>query len=138
MPRPTGRPRRPRSRSASAGELDFLPAQGARARARARAAEAARRAQRRAQTDALDAALQLAGLWLRDVAVVVDGAPELVHHTDRLDALAQDAEAFASPHALRAAVALVDQTRFALREVNATTDLALEALAFRLQDALRR
>jgi DNA polymerase III subunit delta' len=119
------------------GELDYLPAKE-RTRARREGTDAARRAQRRAQTDALDLALRLAGLWLRDVAVVVDGAPELVHHTDRAGALAADAEGFASAHALRQAVALVDETRFALREVNATAELALEALSFRLEAALRR
>jgi DNA polymerase-3 subunit delta' len=119
------------------GELDYLPAKD-RNRARREGTDAARRAQRRAQTDALDQALQLVGLWLRDVAVVVDGAPDLVHHTDRADAVAEDAAAFGSAHALRGAVALVDETRFALTAVNATAELALEALAFRLEAALRR
>jgi DNA polymerase-3 subunit delta' len=72
------------------------------------------------------------------VAVVADGAPELVHHSDRAAAVAEDAASFGSAHPLRAAVALVDETRFALTAVNATPELALEALAFRLEAALRR
>jgi DNA polymerase-3 subunit delta' len=119
------------------GELEYLPTKD-RNRARREGTDAARRAQRRAQTDALDQALQLVGLWLRDVAVVADGAPELVHHSDRAAAVAEDAATFGSAHPLRAAVALVDETRFALTAVNATPELALEALAFRLEAALRR
>ena len=41
------------------------------------------RAERRARTGALDHALQLAGLWFRDLACVAAGAPELAHHADR-------------------------------------------------------
>jgi DNA polymerase-3 subunit delta' len=119
------------------GELEYLPAKD-RNRARREGTEAARRAQRRARTDGLDQALRLVGLWLRDVAVVADGAPELVHHTDRAAAVAEDAATVGSAHPLRRAVALVDETRFALTEVNATPELALEALAFRLEAALRR
>jgi DNA polymerase-3 subunit delta' len=121
---------------ALAARLELLPAKE-QARARRESAEQARRVQRRARTEALDSALQLAGLWLRDVACVVDGAPELVHATDRADALAQDAAAFASAHALRDAVAFVDETRTALRLVNATEELALEALAYRIERRAR-
>src|SRR3954466_1691084 len=53
--------------------------------------ERARRASRRASTAALDHALQLAGLWLRDLACVADGALDVVHNRDRLDALREDA-----------------------------------------------
>ena len=113
------------------GELEYLPAKE-RNRARREGAEGARRAQRRARTDALDQALRLVGLWLRDVAVVADCAPELVHHTDRAEAVAEDAARFQSAAPLRAAVAAVDDTRFALHEVHATPELALEALAFGL------
>ncbi len=112
-------------------DLDLLPKKE-QSRARREATEAARRAQRRARTDSIGVALQLTGLWLRDVAVVVDGAPELVHHSDRADAVAQDAERFRSARPLRAGVAAVDDTRFALHEVHATPELALEALAFGL------
>jgi len=119
-----------------AADLPFLPPKET-ARAKREAGEAAKRAGRRARTDALDQALQLAGLWLRDVAVVADGAPELVHASDRRGALEQDAAAVAGSHPARAAVAAVDETRAALRIVNATEELALEALAYRLERTLR-
>ena len=44
---------------------------------------------------------QLVGLWFRDVGGVADGASEVVHAVDRLDALRADAEG-RRPHALRA------------------------------------
>ena len=64
------------------------------------------------------------------MACVADGASELVHATDRLDALRADAEGRSSS-ALRAAVELVDEARAALI-VNPTEELLLEALASRL------
>lgn len=118
-----------------AENLPFLPVKE-QARAKREAADAAKRAQRRARVQALDQALSLIGLWLRDVAVTVDGAPELVHHSDRAAAVTEDAARFADAHGLRAGMVLVDETRFALREVNATDDLAVEALAFRLDRVL--
>ena len=63
------------------------------------------------------------------------GAPELAHHADRLAALAEDAEG-RRPEALRAAVELLDDFRARLA-LNVSYDLALEALAFRLERALR-
>jgi len=118
-----------------ADDLPYLPAKE-QARAKREAAETGKRAQRRARNGALDQALGLVGLWLRDVAVTVDGAPELVHHSDRSDAVREDAARFSSAHGLRAGIALVDETRFALREVNASEELAVEALAFRLERVL--
>jgi DNA polymerase-3 subunit delta' len=112
-----------------AEELELLPARDRR-RAEREGGEASKRAQRRARTAAIDHALELAGLWFRDVAVVVDGAPELVHATDRIAELTADAEG-RSPQRLRAGVALVDQARAAL-VVNVSEELLLEALASRL------
>jgi DNA polymerase-3 subunit delta' len=122
--------------AALVARLELLPAKE-QARAKREAGEQGRRVQRRARTAALDSALQLAGLWLRDVACVVDGAPGLVHATDRLEALQADAEPFPTAHALRDAVGFVDETRTALRLVNATEELALEALAYRVERRLR-
>jgi DNA polymerase-3 subunit delta' len=116
-----------------AADLDLLPAKE-RKRAEREGDEQAKRAQRRAQTLALDQGLQLTGLWLRDVACIADGAEDLVHHTDRLAGLREDAEG-ADPHRLRAAVALVDETRASF-EVNPSEELALEALAYRLAAAV--
>ena len=112
-----------------AEDLVMLP-QRERKRAEREGTEAAKRAARRARTEALDQALQLAGLWLRDVGCVADGAEDVVHNADRLDALREDA-AGRDTHALRAGVELVDDARAALM-VNPTEELLLEALASRL------
>ena len=95
--------------------------------------ERARRAARRASTAALDHGLQLAGLWFRDLACLADGAGDVVHHADRLDALREDAGRDA--HRLRAAVEAVEDTRqrFVL---NVAEELALEALAYKLARTL--
>jgi DNA polymerase-3 subunit delta' len=97
-------------------------------------AERIRRVRRRVETGALDLGLQLSALWLRDVACVAWGAPELVHHVDRTDALAQDADG-RDPQRLRAGVELVEETRRRLRS-NVTEELALETLAYRLEALL--
>ena len=83
---------------------------------------------------ALDQALQLVGLWFRDVAAVADEAPEVVHAGDRLDALREDA-ARSDVHRLRTAVELVDDAR-AYLILNPSEELLLEALAYRLARAL--
>jgi DNA polymerase-3 subunit delta' len=116
-----------------AAELEMLPKRD-RKRVEREGAEAARRAHRRARTLALDQALELIGLWFRDVACVAEGVPELAHATDRADELRADAEG-RSPHALRAAVALVDDARSALL-LNPSEELLLEALASRLARAV--
>jgi DNA polymerase III subunit delta' len=114
-------------------ELEFLPARD-RKRAEREGVEAARRAARRARAGALEQALQLAGLWFRDAAAVADGAPEVVHAVDRLDALREDAEG-SDVQRLRAAVELVDDAR-AMLILNPTEELLLEALAYRLARVL--
>jgi DNA polymerase III subunit delta' len=116
-----------------AEELQFLPRKEHKRR-ETELSEQARRSERRAQTAALDHGLQLAGLWYRDLACVVAGAPELAHHADRADALAADA-AGRSLAALQAATELVDDFRARLA-LNVSYDLACEALAFRLERAL--
>jgi DNA polymerase-3 subunit delta' len=116
-----------------AGELDYLPPRE-RKRAEREGGEAAKRAARRARAGALDQALQLAGLWFRDVAAVADGAPEVVHAVDRLEALTADAEG-RDPHRVRRAVEAVDDTR-ALLILNPSEELLLEALAYRLARGL--
>ena len=114
-------------------ELDYLPKKEHR-RKQTEYTERARRAERRARTEALDHALQLAGLWYRDLACVAAGAPELAFHADRADELAQDAQD-RDPHALVAAQELVDDTRARLL-LNVTEELACEALAYRLEETL--
>lgn len=118
-----------------AADAEVLP-ERERRRAAREGETAARRAVRRARTAALDEGLRLTGLWFRDLACVRDEAPDLVHASDRLDALHADAEG-RNVHRLRDAVALVDETRAALA-VNVGEELALEALAFRLAATLGR
>ncbi|MDA0140336.1 DNA polymerase III subunit [Solirubrobacter deserti] len=111
-----------------AEELQFLPKKEHK-RKETEFTERARRADRRAATQALDHALQLAGLWYRDLAVLEAGAPELVFHSDRLGTLQQDA---GKPN-LRQAQELVEDTRARLI-LNVSEELACEALAYRLEE----
>jgi len=119
---------------AGAAELELVPKKE-RKRIERETAERARRAHRRAQTAALDESLALVGLWFRDLACIADGAPEVVAHSDRTDALREDAEG-GSAHSFRAAQVLVDEARAAF-ELNPSEELLLEALALRLAQAVR-
>ena len=110
-------------------ELEYLPKKD-RKRRSTQYDEQIRRAERRARTHTIDHALQLAGLWLRDLACVAAGAPELVHNADRSAELAAAAEGRALA-TLREAIDLVEDTR-ARFQLNVSEDLALEALSFRL------
>ncbi len=116
-------------------ELELLPAKERR-RYEREGAEAKRRGERRARTVTLDLGLRLAELWLRDMLCVREGARELVYAVDRVEQLCQDAlDRDAS--ALRRAVELVADTRLSL-SVNVSEELALEALAYRLEGLLVR
>jgi len=119
--------------AAGADELELVPKKERR-RIERETGERAKRAHRRAQTAGLDEALALVGLWLRDLACVADGAPELVAHTDRAEQLREDA-AGRSAHRLRAAQEQVDDARSAF-ELNPSEELLLEALAVRLAQTL--
>jgi DNA polymerase III subunit delta' len=114
-------------------ELELLPARERRRHQR-EANEAQRRAERRARTRTLAEGLRLAELWLRDVWCIAEGAPELVYACDRREELRGDA-AGREPVALRAGVELVRDTRLRLG-LNVAEELALEALAYRLQALL--
>lgn len=100
-------------------------------RMRREAGERGKRAARRAQTAALDRGLALVGLWLRDVACVLDGAAELVHHSDRRAGLDEDASRDVGAALLREGQGLVEKTRAALA-LNPNEELALDALGSRL------
>jgi DNA polymerase III subunit delta' len=105
------------------------------ARRRAREAdEAARRVARRARTQVLDLGLALMAAWLRDLAAVGDGADDLALNADRSRELAAHA-ADLDPTRARRAAELVMDTRRRLT-VNVSEELALEALCFKLEDAL--
>jgi DNA polymerase III subunit delta' len=104
-------------------------------RLRREATEAGKRASRRGRTEALDTGLALVGAWLRDLAAVGDGARELVLTADRESELAADAEGL-DPRKARRAAELVMDTRRRLT-VNVSEELAMEALAFRLEFLLR-
>jgi DNA polymerase-3 subunit delta' len=115
-------------------DAELLPTKEAR-RLKKEGETAAKRAHRRAHTETIDHGLQLAALWLRDVACTADGAPELVHHSDRSAEVAADAGHLRSSDAARDAIVLVEDTRTMLI-LNPSEELALEALASRLERLL--
>ena len=82
----------------------------------------------------LDLGLQVVALWYADLARQSWGAEDLVRNADRAPALADDAGI--DPQRLRAAVELVEDTRQRF-QLNVTEELACEALAYRLENALR-
>lgn len=114
-------------------ELELVPSKE-RKRYEREGTEARRRGERRARTQALDLALRLAGLWLRDMLCVREGAVEAIHAVDKRALLEGDA-AGREPASLGAGVELVDDTRLSLA-VNVSEELALEALAYRLEAVL--
>jgi DNA polymerase III subunit delta' len=117
------------------GELELVPGKE-RKRYEREGADERRRGERRTRTRTLDLALSLAELWLRDVLCVCEGAPELVYAVDRRAQLRQDA-GDRDAAALRRGVELVGDTRLSL-SLNVAEELALEALAYRLQAVLAR
>jgi len=114
-------------------QLELVPARE-RKRFERDSLDARRRLERRERTRALELALCLSELWLRDLLCVSEGAAELVHAVDRRAELGQDADGLQAPR-LRDAVALVGDTRLSL-QVNVSEELALESLAYRLQGLL--
>jgi DNA polymerase-3 subunit delta' len=118
-----------------AGELELLGAKEGK-RLQREAADAQKRAERRARTGALDLGLRLGQLWLRDLWCHAEGAGEAVYAVDRRAEIERDA-AGRSPERLREAVELVRDTRMRL-SLNVSEELALEALAYRLQALLAR
>ena len=133
--RDRGRTAREQVESSLAEELAYLPRKEHKKR-ETEFGERAKRAERRATTGALDQALQLVGLWYRDLACVAAGAPELAHHSDRLPALSDDAEGRAAG-ALQEAMETVDDARARLA-LNVDPQLSFEALAYRLEQRLAR
>ncbi len=91
----------------------------------------AKRAGRRRRTETLDLALELSAGWFRDLAATSSGADDLVFNRDHLADLRSRA-ATLDPARPRHAAELVQDTRRRL-DLNVSEELALEALAFRLQ-----
>jgi DNA polymerase-3 subunit delta' len=92
--------------------------------------EEAKRVGRRRRTEVLDLGLELCALWLRDLGAVAAATAEVVHNSDRLDALRAQAAGLDLARARRGAEA-VQETRRSL-DLNVSEQLALEALFFRL------
>jgi DNA polymerase III subunit delta' len=113
-----------------AEELELLPTKE-RKRHEREGLDARRRSERRARTQTLELGLRLAELWLRDVLFVCEGAPEAIHASDRREQLSEDA-AGEPARRLREGIELIGATRLSLA-VNVSEELALEALAFRIE-----
>ena len=96
--------------------------------------ERIRRILRRTETRSLDLALQVTALWYADLAALTWGAVELVRNVDRRAEL--EADSGVEPRRLMAGVDLVEETRRRF-ELNVSEELACEALAYRLERALR-
>jgi DNA polymerase-3 subunit delta' len=94
-------------------------------------ADEAKRVGRRRRTETLDLGLALTSSWFRDLVAVLEGAPEVAFNRDRLTQLRAAAEGNDSESARRAAE-LVQDTRRRL-DLNVSEELALEALAYRLE-----
>jgi DNA polymerase-3 subunit delta' len=118
------------SRELMERDLEMVPGKE-RKRYEREGADARRRGERRVRTQTLDLALRISELWLRDMLCVQEGAGELVYAVDRLAELQQDAEGCDSG-ALERGIGLVAGTRLSL-SLNVSEELALEALAYRLQ-----
>ncbi len=114
-------------------ELELLGSRD-RKRRQTEHAEQARRTRRRVETALLDAGLDLAALWYRDIGCIAWGAPEAVLAIDRLAQLREDAAGRAGEQ-LRHAQELVEQTRQRLA-LNVSEELACEALAYGLERLL--
>ena len=111
-------------------ELELAPSKE-RKKLEREAQEGRKRVERRARAGALDSGLALVELWLRDMMCLREGAQELVYGVDRMGELEVDAKAHGGASA-RAGVELVRETRARIA-LNVGEELALEALAYRLQ-----
>ncbi|MCW2971581.1 MAG: polymerase delta prime subunit [Solirubrobacterales bacterium] len=119
----------------TASELELVPSKE-RKRYEREGLEARRRGERRVRRQTLDLALRLSELWLRDVLCVSEGAADLIYAVDRRVELEQDAGGRDGTR-LSKAIELVADTRLSL-SLNVSEELALEALAYRLEAVLAR
>ena len=116
-----------------ASDVELLPSRERKRYERERL-EASRRGERRVRTQTLDLALRLAELWLRDVLCLCEGSPELVYAVDRRPELEHDARGREGAR-LREGIELIGDSRLSL-SLNVSEELALEALAYRLEALL--
>jgi DNA polymerase-3 subunit delta' len=114
-------------------ERELLPSRERRRHER-ESQEDRRRRERRARSGTLDLGLELSELWLRDMLCLAEGAPELLLAVDRRAELEQDSDG-RRREALMRALELVDDVRLSL-QLNVSEELALEALAYRLEELL--
>ena len=127
--------RRGRSRRSVAEELETGAREGAqtpRARSGSMRSAARSAARARARWTSRCASRRL---WLRDVWCVAEGAGELVYAVDRRTQRSSATPRAAPPRGCARAVELVQDTRLRL-PLNVSEELALEALAYRLQALL--
>jgi len=114
-------------------ELELLPTRE-RKRHEREALDSRRRSERRASRQTLELSLRLAELWLRDVMCVCEGAPELIYAVDRREQVLADADGRDYAR-VQEALELLAGARLSLA-VNVSEELALEALAYRLEGLL--
>jgi DNA polymerase III subunit delta' len=122
-----------RAQERMSSELELVPSKE-RKRYERESMDAQKRGERRTRTRTLDLALRLVELWLRDMLCIGEGAPDLIYAVDRRAELEQDADG-ADPRRLRRGIELVGDTRLSL-SLNVSEELALEALAYRLEALL--
>ncbi len=118
----------------AAADLEMYPSKE-RKRVRTEWDDRTKRARRRVETSALDLELQLVALWFADLAYLAWGAEDLIRNVDRAAELSEDADGGPDARRLRAAIELVEETRQRF-QLNVSEDLACEALAYRLEQAL--
>ena len=118
----------------AAAELE-LTARKDRKRVETEWSERIRRSRRRVQTGALDLGLQLVSLWFADLAFWPTAPASWCATATAPTEL--EADAGVDPVRLRQAIELVEDTRERFL-LNVSEDLACEALAYRLQQTLRR
>ena len=122
-----------RAHERMAGELELVPSKE-RKKYEREGLDARRRGERRARTQTLDLALGLVELWLRDVLCVCEDAGALIHAVDARTEIETDARGRSAAR-LRDGMELVGETRLSLL-ANVSEELALEALAYRLEALL--
>ncbi len=125
-----------------ADELELVPKKE-RKRLETEWGDRVKRGRRRVETQALALALDVIATWLLDLAALAWGDDRLIRNVDRRDQLDHDMQTLAGGVTgqragdLMDAIGMVEDTRTRF-QLNVSEDLALEALAYRLERALNR